>query len=150
MTIKYIIFDLDWTLIDSSKEFFKWIPEKIFELSKKYKLFLSTRSSTKSAEEYLKKWWIYDCFEYILWSEKICKSKQHIDFFKEITLDKDFEKFSIFIWDWEIDRFIAKETNIIFIHIDKNLEKNFYDKLEINSINEIEKIFKEIKKLDFL
>ena len=48
-------------------EFFPWVTEKIKELSKNYTLFLSTWNSTTFAEENLKKWWIYQCFKYILW-----------------------------------------------------------------------------------
>lgn len=125
--------------------FFSWIPEKILKLSKKYKLFLSTWNSTTFAENNLKEWWIYDCFEYILWSDKISKSKEHIKIFKEISLDSDFEKNAIFVWDWEKDREIAKNCSIDFIHIDENLENKFNDKFEIKSVAEIDKIFKILK-----
>ena len=68
--------------------FFLWVPAKIKELRKNYKLFLSTWNSTKFAEENLKKWDIFDCFEYILWSENIWKSIEHIEIFKDYTWDK--------------------------------------------------------------
>lgn len=125
----------NWT-----SNFFTWVPEKILELSKDYKLFLSTWNSTKFAEENLKKWWIYECFEYILWSENISKSEEHIKFFKEKFQIEDFEENSIFIWDWEKDREIAKNCWIDFIHIDENLENKFWDKYEIKSIAEISNI----------
>lgn len=126
-----------YNLIDKNSQnikFFDSIPEKILELSKNYKLFLSTWSSTKFAEEILKKWWIYDYFEYILWSENISKSSEHIKIFKEISLDPEFEKFAIFVWDWTKDREIAKENSIDFIHIDEKLENRFSDKYEIKSV----------------
>ena len=108
--------------------FFLWVPAKIKELRKNYKLFLSTWNSTKFAEENLKKWDIFDCFEYILWSENIWKSIEHIEIFKDYTWDKDFEKLAVFIWDWEKDRDIAKEVNIDFIHIDEDIKNYFWDK----------------------
>lgn len=121
-------------------KFFPWVINKIEELSKNYKLFLSTWNSTKFAEENLKKWKIYNYFEYILWSENISKSSEHIKIFKEISLDNNFEKKAIFIWDWEKDREIAKENFIDFIHIDSELSDNFWDKYEIKSVAEISNI----------
>lgn len=117
-----------------NSKFFDGVPEKIKELSKKYILFLSTWNSTTFAENNLKNWEIYDCFEYILWSEKTPKSDEHIKIFKEIVWDDDFEKKSIFIWDGEKDREIAKKCAIDFVHIDENLENNFWDKYEIKSV----------------
>ncbi len=49
--------------------FFDGIPEKIKELSQKYKLYLSTGNSTAFAEKKLKEAGIYDCFEYVLGSD---------------------------------------------------------------------------------
>lgn len=121
-------------------EFFPWVPAKIKELRKNYKLFLSTWNSTKFAEENLKKWDIFDCFEYILWSENIWKSIEHIEIFKDYTWDKDFEKLAVFIWDWEKDRDIAKEVNMDFIHIDEDLKNDFWDQYEIKSVSEISDI----------
>jgi len=120
--------------------FFLWVPAKIKELRKNYKLFLSTWNSTKFAEENLKKWDIFDCFEYILWSENIWKSIEHIEIFKDYTWDKDFEKLAVFIWDWEKDRDIAKEVNMDFIHIDEDLKNDFWDQYEIKSVSEISDI----------
>lgn len=129
----------NWT-----SNFFDWVPEKISELSKNYKLFLSTWNSTKFAEENLKKWWIYNCFEYILWSENISKSEEHIKFFKENFLIEDFEENAVFIWDWEKDREIAKICKMEFIHIDENLENKFWDKYEIKSVALIDEILKKL------
>lgn len=121
-------------------DFFPWVPAKIKELRKNYKLFLSTWNSTKFAEENLKKWDIFDCFEYILWSENIWKSIEHIEIFKDYTWDKDFEKLAVFIWDWEKDRDIAKGVNMDFIHIDEDLKNDFWDQYEIKSVSEISDI----------
>ena len=120
--------------------FFLWVPAKIKELRKNYKLFLSTWNSTKFAEENLKKWEIFDCFEYILWSENIWKNIEHIEIFKNYTWDKDFEKLAVFIWDWEKDRDIAKEANMDFIHIDEDLKNGFWDKYEIKYVSDISDI----------
>lgn len=119
-------------------DFFDWVPEKIKQLSKKYKLFLSTWNSTIFAEENLRKWDIYNYFEYILWSEKISKSDEHIKIFKDYIWDDDFEKYAIFVWDWEKDREIAIYCWIDFIHIDENLENRFFDKYEIKSVSDID------------
>ena len=50
-------------LFKNEAAFFVWIPEKIIELSKNYKLFLTTWNSTPTAIKYLTNWWIIDCFE---------------------------------------------------------------------------------------
>ena len=52
-------------LLNYDAEFFDWIPKKIKEISKNYKLFLTTWNSTKVAIKHLEKWWIIDCFELI-------------------------------------------------------------------------------------
>ncbi|PZM84790.1 hypothetical protein DLH72_02870 [Candidatus Gracilibacteria bacterium] len=119
-------------------DFFDQVPEKIKQLSKKYKLFLSTGNSTIFAEENLRKGEIYNCFEYILGSEKISKSDEHIKIFKDYIGDDDFEKYAIFVGDGEKDREIAIYCGIDFIHIDENLENRFFDKYEIKSVSDID------------
>lgn len=135
------LYDLinEWT---EKWKFFPWVPEKILELQKIYKLkmFLSTWNSTKFAEENLKKWWIYECFDSILWSDEVTKWSEHIKIFKEISMDSDFEKSAFYVWDWARDREIAIENSIDFIHIDENLENKFWDKYEIKSVAEISNI----------
>ncbi|RKW24354.1 HAD family hydrolase [Candidatus Gracilibacteria bacterium] len=120
--------------------FFLGVPAKIKELRKNYKLFLSTGNSTTFAEENLKKGDIFDCFDYILGSENIGKSIEHIEIFKDYTGDKDFEKLAVFIGDGEKDRDIAKEVNMDFIHIDEDLKNSFGDQYEIKSVSEISDI----------
>lgn len=127
-------------------KFFPWIPEKIKELSKKYTLFLSTWNSSIFAEENLEKAEIKDLFLKILWSEKIAKSSEHINIFKDLVNDENFEKNVIFVWDWQNDRKIASDNNIDFIHIDENLENKYNDKYEIKSVSEINTILEQINK----
>ncbi len=122
--------------------FFPWAKKKIKELSKKYKLFLSTWSSTKFAKDILKDGWIKDYFELIYWSDIILKWQEHLDIFADYSWDKHFFKKSIYIWDWDMDRVFAKNAKIDFIHI-WNEKK---DRYEIKSIIEIDNILKILNK----
>ncbi len=98
-------------------EFIDWTIEKIIKLSNKYKLYLSTWSSTKFANEILKKWWIYNYFELILGSENIQKSEKHLDIFQNHSNDNNFFENSYSIWDSEKDKYFAELRNIDFIKI---------------------------------
>lgn len=98
-------------------DFMDWTIEKIKQLSKDYKLFLSTWSSTTFAEKFLKKWSVDIYFEKIMWSDKIPKSNEHIKIFKEISNDENFCKLAISVWDWQKEEQIAYENDITFIHI---------------------------------
>jgi phosphoglycolate phosphatase-like HAD superfamily hydrolase len=119
--------------------FFFKIPEKIKELSKKYKLFLTTWNSTTFAKNTLKKWNILDCFELVYWSDKILKWEEHLELFKEYSWDENFYEKSFYIWDWNADREFAKQKNIDFIHIwNDNI-----DKYEIESVVNIDDILKK-------
>jgi len=129
------------TLLNYDADFFNWVPEKIKELCKKYKLFLTTWNSTKVAIKHLKKWWIIDCFELIYWSDKILKWIEHLNIFKEYSKDKVFFKNSIYVWDGQSDRIFAKEAWIDFIHIWNNKK----DKYEIKSVKDIDKILINFK-----
>ena len=129
--------------IENSVEFFPWVKEKIFELSHKYILFLSTGNSDIFANDILKKWWIHQCFDKILWSTNILKSSLHIDEFVNYMWDENLSKKSIFIWDWQRDREIAESMNIDFIHIWSENKDNH----EIKSITEIDKILDNINKI---
>jgi len=108
-------------------KFIEWTIKKIKQLKNKYKLYLSTWSSTKFATEILKKWWIYEYFEFIQWSDVIQKGEEHLDIFQNHSNDKDFFKYSYSIWDSDKDEYFAKQRNIDFIKI--------WDKYK--SINEI-------------
>jgi len=127
-------------LLNYDADFFEWIPKKIKELCKKYKLFLTTWNSTKVAIKHLKKWWIIDCFELIYWSDKILKWIEHLNIFKEYSKDKDFFKNSIYVWDGHSDRIFAKEAWIDFIHIWNNKK----DKYEIKSVKNIDNILNKL------
>lgn len=133
-------------IMTSKNEFFIGVPEKIKELSKKYTLFLSTWNSTIFAEENLEKANIKDLFLKILWSEKIAKWPEHINIFKNLVNDENFEENAIFIWDWQNDRAITKHFKMDFIHIDENLENKYNDKYEIKSVGDIDKILEKFKK----
>jgi len=129
------IYKLLWTLRDKVR-FFPWIQEKIKELNKNYKLFLTTWSSTKFAKQTLKDWEIKKYFEKILWSDEILKWKEHLEIFKEISGENDFYKNSIYIWDWEMDKIFAIEQNIDFVRVWLRWEEN---EKRIKSILEIDK-----------
>lgn len=123
-------------LLTIESSFFTWIPQKIKELNKKYKLFLTTWNSTDVAKKHLKKWWIIDCFELIYGSDKIFKWSEHLKIFKDYSDDTNFYKHSVYIWDWDMDKLFASEAWIDFIRI-WNFKK---DKYEINSIVNIDNI----------
>ena len=102
---------------EDSVEFFKWVPKKIKELSKNYKLFLTTWNSTKFAKEVLKIWDIKEEFELIYWSDEIKKWLQHLSIFKNYSENENFFKESLYFWDWDMDKIFAKEAWIDFIRI---------------------------------
>ncbi len=146
-SIKQLLTEIYWRFEEKEKElhdelyeyldeinkdslFIDWTIEKILELKDKYKLYLSTWSSTKIAKEILEKSKIAEYFEVILWSDKIPKSEIHLDMFMENSGDKDFFINSVSIWDWVNDEIFAKNKNIEFIKI--------WDK--IKGINEIKNI----------
>jgi FMN phosphatase YigB (HAD superfamily) len=124
--------------INQNIEFFPWVLEKMVELSKWYKLFLTTSSPTYVAENALKSWWIFELFEIIYWSEQIAKSEIHLEYFQEYSSDENFYRKALYIWDWNNDRVFAQRKNIDFIHIWNDKK----DKFEINSVCEIDEILK--------
>lgn len=115
---------------NQKNSFIEWTLEKILELKDKYTLYLSTWSSTKSAENILQKGWVKQYFEMIQWSDMIPKSEEHLDIFKIHSWDKDFFKKAISIWDSIRDELFATNRNIDFIKI-WNKYKSIYD---INNI----------------
>lgn len=119
-------------------EYFKWVPEKIREISKNYKLFLTTWNSTKFAKEILETWDIKDCFELIYWSNEIKKWSQHLSIFKNYSEDENFFANSIYFWDWEMDKIFAKEAWIDFVRIWDFKEENHV----LDSVAKIDKILK--------
>ncbi len=120
--------------------FFEWAIEKIKELNKKYKLFLTTWNSTSMAREHLKKWKILDCFELVYGSDKIPKWHAHLEDFKEHTNDNNFYEEAVYIWDGDQDRIFAKEKNIDFIHI----WNDWKDTYEITSVIYIDEILNNL------
>lgn len=117
-------------------EFFKWVPKIIKELSKNYKLFLTTWNSTKFAKEILKSVDIKGCFDLIYWSDKIKKWFQHLSIFKNYSEDKDFFSKSLYFWDWEMDKIFASEFWIDFVRIGDFEEENYV----LDSVANIDKI----------
>jgi len=128
------IYKILWDLRDKVK-FFPWIKDKIKELSKNYKLFLTTWSSTKFAKQTLKDWDIKKYFEKIIWSDKILKWREHLEIFKETSLDNNFYKNSIYIWDWEMDKIFAEESAVDFVRV----WNRWNDEKRISSVVEIDK-----------
>ena len=122
--------------ISSEVDFFDGIPQKIQELSQKYRLFLSTGNSDEFAQKILKKWGIYDCFEKVYGSTIIPKSPQHVQEIMKNIDDENFIESSIFIWDGQRDELIAKYFGMDFIHISPIQEKHY----QIQSVNEINNI----------
>ena len=127
-------------LLAHDADFFEWIPEKIIELKDDYKLFLTTWNSTEVARKHLIKWWIINYFELIYWSDVILKWMEHLNIFKEYSMDNDFFKNSVYVWDWQSDRIFAKQAWIDFIHIwDENI-----DEYEIKTVKDINNILNKI------
>lgn len=128
---------------DKSCVFFDGVPEKIKELSEKYKLYLSTGNSTAFATKKLKEAGIFELFEYVLWSERIMKWSEHIKIFEEQVWESLWEN-CVFIWDGQKDREIAHIHNMSFIHIDEKLENTYDDIYEIPSVRDIDIILGKI------
>lgn len=97
--------------------FFEWITDMIQSLQTEYTLFLSTGNSDEFAQKKLSEAGIEVCFQRIMGSSIIWKWPEHIKTFKEISWNKDFEKYCIYIWDGNTDRDIATMHNIDFIKV---------------------------------
>lgn len=126
--------------IQGQVEFYPWVLSKIKELSNQYTLFLSTWNSDKFANDVLKRGWISQYFDKILWSTYILKSTEHIKELINYTWDEDFCLQAVFIWDGQRDREIAKAKNIDFIHI----WTNQIDSYEIKNVSNIDSILKKL------
>ena len=125
--------------------FFDWVIDKIKELSGKYKLFLTTWNHTKFAKEVLDKWGVLNLFEGVYWSDIIFKWEAHLNIFKEKmeleNWEKNFFEKSIYIWDWDADRYFAGIFDIDFIHI----WNEWKDEYEIKSVAEIDWALEKIE-----
>ncbi len=142
MKKKYLIFDLDWTLLDEqTKEFFPWVKDFIKKMSQWYTMFVSTRSSDETAREILKNAGVYDNFEVVMWSSVMEKWIKHIEVFEMVSESDSFDQKAVFIWDWEIDRATAYEAGLPFIKI----WKEWIDRLEADSVIDIEELIKKAK-----
>ena len=141
MRKKYIIFDFDWTLIDSkTKELFEGIPEMLKSLSKEYTLFISSRADDEDLKDFLKTEQLYDYFDVVFGGTIREKWEKHIEVFELVSEDQNFANRSVYVWDSEIDRNIAKNSWISFVKIGKE----WIDAYEIDKttdlINYIEKV----------
>jgi len=127
MRKKYIIFDFDWTLIDSkTKELFEGIKEMLKSLNKDYTLFLSSSADDEDLVEFLKTEQLYQYFDVVFgWTVRE-KWEKHMEVFELITEDQNFANRSVYVWDSEIDRNIAKEAWISFVKIWKE-GKDYYE-----------------------
>ena len=142
MKKKYIIFDFNWTLLDDkTKEFFEWVPELLKELSKRYKLFLSSQSDDEAIKDFLKKEWVYEYFDIVFGSSVMKKWPKHVEVFNLYLDDRDFENRTIYVWDSEFDREIAKEAWISFVKIWKEW-KDYY---EIDKITDLKEFISKVK-----
>lgn len=129
--IKTFEWELNKEILNSSHgDLFPWVKEVVDEVSQKFQLFLSTRSSDTYAVEILVRWKIWNNFWSILWSSKIQKWNEHIKYFSEFTQDKNFSEHAIFIWDGENDEAIAKSNNIDFIHVPYGVSKQTLKEIE--------------------
>lgn len=97
--------------------FIPWTIETIEKIKDDFNLFVSTWNSTGFATKMLKKWWVFEYFKIVLWSEKIPKTIEHVEFMKDKVQDDDFYSKSIFVWDWERDKEIAKAAGMKYIKI---------------------------------
>jgi len=142
MKKKYIIFDFNGTLLDdNTKELFTWVNDMVKNLSERYKLLLSSKSDDEDIKEFMKEEWIYSYFDIVFGSSIMEKWEKHIEVFKMYLEDQDFENRTIYVWDTEFDRGIAKEAGISFVKIWKE-GKDYY---EIDNVIELEEYIGKIK-----
>jgi len=126
MKKKYLIFDFNWTLVDKNKEFFDWVIDMTKRLSKDYTLFLSSQTNDEELKKYTKQAGIYEYFDVVFGSSVMEKWEKHIEVFKLMLDDPDFENKTILIWDSDFDREIAKQAWIFFVKVWKE-NKDYYE-----------------------
>ena len=142
MKKKYIIFDFNWTLLnDKTKELFDWVSKMLKNLSKRYKLLISSQSNDEDIKFFLKEEWIYDYFDIVFGSSVMQKWPKHIEVFEMYLQDQDFANRTVYVWDTDFDRNIAKEAWISFIKIWKEA-KDYY---EIDNITNLEEYITKVK-----
>ena len=142
MLKKYIIFDFNGTLLDDqTKELFDWVRDMIKNLSKKYKILISSQSDTDDIKDFLKEEGIYDFFDIVFGGDILEKWEKHIEVFNMYLEDQNFENRTVYVWDTEFDREIAKKAGISFVKIWKEW-KDYY---EIDNILEFEDYIEKVK-----
>ncbi len=143
MKKQYIIFDLDWTLIDSTtKDFFEWTLDTLNALSKNYQLFLTSRSSIETIREKLTSAWIYEIFDVVMWGDVIEKSAKHIEVFEMYSEDTNFSQKAVYVWDSEFDEIIAEESYIPYICM---WWWPCFTRYTISSIKQLEETIKKVR-----
>lgn len=142
MRKKFIIFDFDWTLVDSNtKDFFEGVIPMIKRLSKEYKLLISSQADDDFLKETLKNAQVYDNFEIVFgWSVRE-KGEKHIEVFDMVLDDQNFTNRTVYVWDSELDREIAKESWISFVKV----WKEWQDYYEIDKVTEIENYLEKVR-----
>jgi len=141
MRKKYIIFDFDGTLIDSkTKELFEGIPQMLKSLNKEYTLFLSSSADDKDLIEFLKAEQLYSYFDIVFGGTVREKWEKHIEVFELVSEDQNFANRTVYIWDSEIDRNIAKEAWISFVKIWKEWVDYYEIDKTVEILNYIEKV----------
>ena len=142
MRKKYIIFDFDGTLVDSNtKDFFEGVIPMIKKFSKEYILLISSQSDDEILKESLKNVQIYDCFEVVFGGTIREKGEKHIEVFDMVLDDQNFINKTVFVWDSESDREIAKEAWISFVKIWKEW-KDYY---EIEKVTDLEDYIEKVQ-----
>jgi len=142
MIKKYIIFDFDGTLIDTkTKELFEGIPEMLKNLSKDYTLFLSSRADDEDLVDFLKTEQLYWYFDIVFWGSIREKWPKHIEVFELVSEDQNFANRTIYVWDDEFDRNIAKTAGISFVKI----WKEWTDAYEIEKTTDLTNYIQKVK-----
>ena len=142
MIKKYIIFDFNWTLLDDkTKELFDWVPEMLKKLKERYKLLLSSQSDDEDIKDFLKEEWIYKYFDIVFGSSIMQKWPKHIEVFELYLEDQDFANRTVYVWDTDFDKNIAKEAWISFVKVWKS-ENDYYC---VEKITDLEEYITKVK-----
>ena len=102
---------------------------------------MSSQSDDEAIKDFLKKEWVYEYFDIVFGSSVMEKWPKHIEVFNLYLDDRDFENRTIYVWDSEFDREIAKEAWISFVKIWKE-GKDYY---EIDKITDLKDFISKVK-----
>jgi phosphoglycolate phosphatase-like HAD superfamily hydrolase len=84
---------------------------------------------------------IYDYFEIVFGGSIREKWEKHIEVFDMVLEDQNFANRTVYVWDSEQDREIAKQSGISFIKI----WKEWLDYYEIDKITDLEEYLPKVK-----